>query len=244
MVTDAVDVPTIGIGAGPHCDGQVLVFHDLLGIEDRIDARSSCAATPTLKADGGRGAVGASPPTCARDGSPRTTRATTWRRRSPRRSASTDTRPPADCSGHGVADRVTGLLCTRPRPTSDPRSVATAPTEQREQHECDQASDHELLPVRLGPLLRFGDQRPDPLRRTVHGVLHRLGGSVLCRGESGRRATARAWSTSRWAWFGHVEPAASRRSSRRDPPGSGRPRRAAPRRRGARSSVRSFADRC
>jgi len=36
MVTDAIDVPTIGIGAGPHCDGQVLVFHDLLGIEDRI----------------------------------------------------------------------------------------------------------------------------------------------------------------------------------------------------------------
>jgi 3-methyl-2-oxobutanoate hydroxymethyltransferase len=36
MVTDAVDVPTIGIGAGPHCDGQVLVFHDLLGIEDRV----------------------------------------------------------------------------------------------------------------------------------------------------------------------------------------------------------------
>lgn len=35
-VTEAVDVPTIGIGAGPWCDGQVLVFHDLVGIEDRI----------------------------------------------------------------------------------------------------------------------------------------------------------------------------------------------------------------
>jgi 3-methyl-2-oxobutanoate hydroxymethyltransferase len=36
MVTEAVSVPTIGIGAGPWCDGQVLVFHDLLGIEDRV----------------------------------------------------------------------------------------------------------------------------------------------------------------------------------------------------------------
>jgi 3-methyl-2-oxobutanoate hydroxymethyltransferase len=36
VVTDAVPVPTIGIGAGRHCDGQVLVFHDLVGLDDRM----------------------------------------------------------------------------------------------------------------------------------------------------------------------------------------------------------------
>ena len=36
LVTDALDLPTIGIGAGVACDGQVLVMHDLLGLEDRI----------------------------------------------------------------------------------------------------------------------------------------------------------------------------------------------------------------
>jgi len=32
VITERVGVPTIGIGAGPYCDGQVLVIHDLLGL--------------------------------------------------------------------------------------------------------------------------------------------------------------------------------------------------------------------
>jgi 3-methyl-2-oxobutanoate hydroxymethyltransferase len=38
-ITESVSVPTIGIAAGPHCDGQVLVLYDLLGLDDTFTPR-------------------------------------------------------------------------------------------------------------------------------------------------------------------------------------------------------------
>lgn len=39
LVSRQLEIPTIGIGAGPDCDGQVLVTHDLLGLFDRFTPR-------------------------------------------------------------------------------------------------------------------------------------------------------------------------------------------------------------
>jgi 3-methyl-2-oxobutanoate hydroxymethyltransferase len=39
LITERLHIPTIGIGAGPHCSGQVQVFHDILGLFEEFVPR-------------------------------------------------------------------------------------------------------------------------------------------------------------------------------------------------------------
>jgi len=52
IISEEIAIPTIGIGAGVHCDGQVLVTHDLLGMFDKFVpsfVKSYCKLAPAIK---------------------------------------------------------------------------------------------------------------------------------------------------------------------------------------------------
>ena len=52
ILSEEIAIPTIGIGAGVHCDGQVLVTHDLLGMFDKFIpsfVKSYCKLAPVIK---------------------------------------------------------------------------------------------------------------------------------------------------------------------------------------------------
>ena len=73
-----IEMPVIGIGAGPATDGQVLVFHDLLGIYDGHAARFVKRYANVREAMV-EGRARRSPPTCASAATPSPSTATRWR---------------------------------------------------------------------------------------------------------------------------------------------------------------------
>ena len=41
IITEKLNIPTIGIGAGPFCDGQIQVYHDILGLDNTFNPKHS-----------------------------------------------------------------------------------------------------------------------------------------------------------------------------------------------------------
>ena len=59
-MTDAIDIPIIGIGAGPHCDGQVLVVDEVIGLaEDTAPFSEAFGDVRGEMADANEGYLGA-----------------------------------------------------------------------------------------------------------------------------------------------------------------------------------------
>ncbi|WKT58520.1 3-methyl-2-oxobutanoate hydroxymethyltransferase [Candidatus Nitrosotenuis chungbukensis] len=51
IISEAISVPTIGIGSGKYCDGQVLVVHDILGMYDKLQTKICKAILVIIRSD-------------------------------------------------------------------------------------------------------------------------------------------------------------------------------------------------